>query len=54
MEKNEEKKNNNKKKYVTPDIEIITIEEDVITDSLGETGVETEGGYGTHNSGMFD
>ncbi|HIX39151.1 MAG TPA: hypothetical protein H9738_15015 [Candidatus Blautia pullistercoris] len=53
MEKNEEKKNNNKKEYVTPDIEIITIEEDVITNSY-ESGGEIEGGHSRYNSGMFD
>ena len=53
MGKNEEKKNKNKKKYITPDIEIITIEEDVITDSV-ESGGELEGGHSTYSSGMFD
>ena len=54
MGKNEEKKDKNKKKYITPDIEIITIEEDVITDSFAEDRSEFEGGYGTSNTGMFD
>lgn len=53
MGKNEEKKNKNKKKYITPDIEIITIEEDVITDSY-ESGGDMEGGHTTYNTGMFD
>ena len=53
MGKNEEKKNKNKKKYITPDIEIITIEDDVITDSY-ESGSEVGGGYSRYNSGMFD
>lgn len=53
MGKNEEKRNSNKKKYVTPDLEIITIEEDVITNSY-ESGGEMEGGHGVYNSGMFD
>lgn len=53
MEKKEEKKNNNKKKYRTPEIEVITIEEDVITDSY-ESGGDVEGGYTTYNTGIFD